>query len=139
LTGKNYYGTIFLGNPEAGSNVSNWSDDATSDLASITLLPNDGDNSNNMQGPTVLGYSDADGSPTSGKFAIYAGGNGYTRVYDSTLHKFTRTWTDKRTIKFGVRLDGTLFSTWGQIGDWSITDSTLSNADDSIVLDSTGA
>ena len=139
LTAKKYYGTIFLGNPEAGSNPNTWSDDAITDLSNITLLPNDGDNSNGMQGPTVLGYSDADGEPTSGKFAIYAGGNGYIREYDSTLHKFVRSWTNDRTIKFGVRLDGTLYSTWGQIGNWSITDSTLSNINDSIVLDSNGS
>jgi len=138
LTAKKYYGTIFLGNPEAGSNPNTWSDDAITDLSNITLLPNDGDNSNGMQGPTVLGYSDADGEPTSGKFAIYAGGNGYTRVYDSVQHTFTRSWTNQKTIKFGIRLDGTLYSTWGQIGSWSITDSTLSSLNDAIVLDSLG-
>jgi hypothetical protein len=88
LTDRKIYGTIFIGNPGAGSNASLWSNDAVTDLANITLLPNDKDNSHNMQGPTVRGYSDADGSSTSGYFAIYAGGNGYIREYNSETLRF---------------------------------------------------
>jgi hypothetical protein len=33
-------------------------------------------------------------------------------------------------------MDGTLYSTFGQIGDWRITDSTLSSVDEDVVLDS---
>lgn len=150
LTDKDFYSTIFLGNAKARSDKKGWSDNLA-DLDGIELLMNDsvqysdgerhlvdGRYTTDWRGPEVWGYSDED-TPTRGNFAIYAGGNGWVREYNPATLEFTRKWVNDKTIKFGVRTDGTLYSMCGQLGYWRLSDTTLSSLDDAIVLDGKGS
>lgn len=150
LTQTNNFGTIFLGNPEARSDKTGWSDDIT-DLENITLLPNDkqifqdadGNNLDDLRGPLVLGASEETAS--YGGFAIYAGSRGKTWRYVPNSNPdlpgtYTFDYESKATIKFGVRMDGTLYATQGKIGGWQITHNMLYSGDvtdpaDLLVLD----
>lgn len=118
LTQTNNFGTIFLGNPEAPADKTEWVD-LGSDADDLILLPNhDEDNS-----PLVLGASD--NTASRGKFAIYAGNKGWVWSYDSNEDKYTRSEETKATIKFGVRMDGTLYAINGTVGGWNLTQNML--------------
>ena len=120
LTQKNNSGTIFLGNPESRSDGTGWTDlGLSADMGNLTniLLPNDKTNTYGKRGPQVLGASD-DTSATYGNFAIYAGNQGKVWKYDNTTHKYTRENETSASIKFGVRMDGTLYAQVGRIGGW---------------------
>lgn len=150
LTQTNNFGTIFLGNPEARSDKTGWADEIT-DLANLTLLPNDkqifqdadGHNLEDLRGPLVLGASEETAS--YGGFAIYAGSRGkvWRYVPNSDVTQpgtYNFTYEDKPTIKFGVRMDGTLYATQGKIGGWQMTHNMLYSGDvtnpaDLLVLD----
>lgn len=132
LTQKNNSGTIFLGNPDSRSDGSGWTDlGLSNDMNDLTdvLLPNDSviykDDKNkplpDLRGPRVLGTSDDEDNPTYGRFAIYAGSKGKIWSYNSELQQYERINETSASIKFGVRMDGTLFATSGQIGGWQIT------------------
>ena len=100
LTQKNNSAIIFLGDPEAPSNPADWVDLA-GDIDNLIVLPNGtglpGDD--RPRGPLVPIIEDEIYTNTYGGFAISAG---------------------EDSIKFGVRPDGTLFSSRGVIGGWGI-------------------
>ena len=128
---RKIYSTIFLGNPDAPANKADWTDLA-GDTDQLTLLPNH----NEDDSPLVWGASDLPNAPTRGRFAIYAGGPGYERNWNPSTNTWTREWVNTGKIKFGVRPDGTLYSTQGEIGKWKISNMSLSSYDDNIILDS---
>lgn len=109
LTQENNSGTIFLGDPETDGHedfnvfIGNNSSviDSTANGANISLLPNGVDSSNGKLGPVYYTINTTTNQieASYGNFAIYAG---------------------KGTIKFGVRMDGSLLSTRGNIGGWLI-------------------
>ena len=119
LTQTNNFGTIFLGNPEAPADKTQWVDLGT-DVDSLQLLPNH----NEANSPLVLGASD-DSAATRGKFAIYAGNKGYIWSYNTQKQKYERNPEDSPSIKFGVRMDGTLYAITGNIGGWNLTQNML--------------
>jgi len=84
------------------------------DNLSNILLPND--RNGTLKGPLVLGASDE--TATYGHFAIYAGNQGYHWKYNPSLKQYERESDDKATIKFGVRMDGTLYAQTGRLGGW---------------------
>ena len=133
LTQTNNFGTIFLGNPEAPAEKTEWFD-IGDDAKDLTLLPNhDEENS-----PLVLGASE--NLASRGKFAIYAGNKGYYWEYDTVTEKYQRKAETSATIKFGVRMDGTLYAINGTVGGWNLTQNMLysgntNDPSDLLVLD----
>ena len=129
LTQKNNSGTIFLGNPNSRSDGRGWTDLGLSndmDNLSEILLPNDAaitqdanGNNQDLRGPAVFGDNDR------GQFAIYAGGLGKVWSYDSESKKWMSNNETKPTIKFGVRMDGTLYASRGLVGGWYIANNML--------------
>lgn len=129
LTQKNNSGTIFLGNPNSRSDGRGWTDLGLSndmDNLSEILLPNDATitqdangNNQDLRGPAVFGDNDR------GQFAIYAGGLGKVWSYNSESKKWMSTNETKPTIKFGVRMDGTLYASRGLVGGWYIANNML--------------
>jgi len=135
LTQTNNFGTIFLGNPEAPAEKTEWFD-IGNDATNLKLLPNHDEDGS----PAVLGASD--NKISKGKFAIYAGNAGWVWSYDKITDKYTRSKEpeDKPTIKFGVRMDGTLYAITGMVGGWNLTQNMLyagntENPSDLLVLD----
>lgn len=113
LTQENNFGRIFLGDPTKNNHNPWWFDNTTrSDLIQMNS--------------TNTAYETNDEGQYVG-FAISAG--------DKTSD-LEATPTDM-SMKFGVRLDGFLYSTKGLIGGWSITPSSLSSTTEtgSIIID----
>jgi hypothetical protein len=96
------------------------------DNLSEILLPNDAvitqdanGNDQDLRGPAVFGDNDR------GQFAIYAGGLGKVWSYNSESKKWMSNNETKPTIKFGVRMDGTLYASRGLVGGWYIANNML--------------
>ena len=112
LTQENNFGRIFLGDPTKNNHNPWWFDNTTR----VDLI---------QQNSTGTGYEMNDEGQYVG-FAISAG----DKTSDLT------TTPTSMAMKFGVRLDGFLYSTRGLIGGWNITDTELVSANAGIRMSS---
>lgn len=115
LTQENNFGRIFLGDPTKNSHNPWWFDNTTR----VDLI---------QQNSTGTGYEMNDEGQYVG-FAISAG----DKTSDLT------TTPTSMAMKFGVRLDGFLYSTRGLIGGWNITDTELVSVNAGIRMSSSSS
>lgn len=133
LTNEQNFNTIFLGDANAPSDITQWNtyNLDPKNVADLQLLPNDSTNNNSsLLGPKVFGTSDSSlSNATRGHFAIYAGGPTWQMVRqdsaNNNLYLYRREFDPTPRIRFGVRTDGTLYAQQSQLGQWHIADSYL--------------